>query len=177
MRTEREERRAREEEAREAREERAAQAEAEDSPGGGELAVDGRTGRAEGEALCLEPARARALARLARPAARGPAPRSRTAPGRERCRGAAAAHTLVVVAPVAAHVVISHRRHAATPRVAAAAATPPRVAIVTAHVIVAHPNLAVVSRRAAYASPRASNLTRAPAQVVVPQATSVLGTY
>ena len=56
--------------------------------------------------------------------------------------------------------VISHRRHAATPRVAAAASTPTRVAVVTAHhVIVAHPNLAVVSRRAAYAAPRASNLT------------------
>ena len=33
------------------------------------------------------PARARALARLARLAARGPAPRSRTAPSRERCVG------------------------------------------------------------------------------------------
>ena len=55
-------------------------------------------------------ARARALARLARLAASGPAPRSRTAPIRERHRGAAAAHTLVVVAPDAAHVVISHRR-------------------------------------------------------------------
>jgi hypothetical protein len=54
--------------------------------------------------LVSRPARARALARLA---ARGPAPRSRTAPIRERHRGAAAAHTLVVVAPVAAHVVIS----------------------------------------------------------------------
>ena len=42
--------------------------------------------------LVSHPARARALARLARPAARGPAPRSRTAPIRERCRGAAAAH-------------------------------------------------------------------------------------
>ena len=52
-RAEREARRAREEEAREAREERAAQAAAEDSPGGGELAIDGRTGRAEGDALCL----------------------------------------------------------------------------------------------------------------------------
>ena len=109
--------------------------------------------------LVSRPARARALARLARLAARGPAPRSRTAPIRERHRGAAAAHTVVVVAPVAAHVVISHRRHAATPRVAAAAATPTCVAAVTAHVIVAHPNLAFVSRRAAYASPRASNLT------------------
>ena len=71
-------------------------------------------------------------------------------------------HTILLLsafAPVAAHVVISHRRHAATPRVAAAAATPTRVAIVTAHVIVAHPNLAVVSRRAAYASPRAWSLT------------------
>ena len=106
--------------------------------------------------LVARPARARALTRLA---ARGPAPRSRTAPIRERRRGAAAAHALVVVAPVAAHVVIPHRRHAATPRVAAAAATPTCVAIVTARVIAAHPNLAVVSRRAAYASPRASNLT------------------
>ena len=53
VRAEREERRAREEEAREAREERAAQAAAEDSPGGGELAIDGRMGRAEGDALCL----------------------------------------------------------------------------------------------------------------------------
>ena len=52
-RAEREARRAREEEAREAREERAAQAAAEDSPGGGELAIDGRTGRAEGDAICL----------------------------------------------------------------------------------------------------------------------------
>jgi hypothetical protein len=109
--------------------------------------------------LVSRPARARALARLARLAARGPAPRSRTAPISERHRGAAAAHTLVVVAPAAAHVVISHRCHAATPRVAAAAATPASVAIVTAHVIVAHPDLAVVSRRVAYASPRASNLT------------------
>ena len=88
--------------------------------------------------LVSRPARARALARLARLAARGPAPRSRTAPIRERRRGAAAAHTVVVVAPAAAHVVISHRRHAATPRVAAAAATPTCVAVVTAHVIVAH---------------------------------------
>ena len=100
--------------------------------------------------LVSRPARARALARLARLTARGPAPRSRTAPIRERRRGAAAAHTVAVVAPAAAHVVTSHRRHVATPRVAAAAATPTRVAIVTAHVIVAHPNLAVVSRRAAY---------------------------
>ena len=122
--------------------------------------------------LVSHPARARALARLARPAARGPAPRSRTAPIRERRRGAAAAHTVAVVAPVAAHVVISHRRHAATPRVAAAAATPTRVAIVTAHVIVAHPNLAVVSRRAAYAAPRASNLT----SVTIVIATSRLAT-
>ena len=122
--------------------------------------------------LVSRPARARALARLARLAARGPAPRSRTAPIRERHRGAAAAHTVVVVAPVAAHVVISHRRHAATPRVAAAAATPTCVAIVTAHVIVAHPNLAVVSRRAAYAAPRASNLTN----VTIVIATSRLAT-
>ena len=113
--------------------------------------------------LVARPARARALTRLA---ARGPAPRSRTAPIRERYRGAAAAHTVVVVAPVAAHVVIPHRRHAATPRVAAAAATPTCVAIVTAHVIVAHPNLAVVSRRAAYASPSASNLTSVTTVVV-----------
>ena len=112
--------------------------------------------------LVARPARARALARLARLArlaARGPAPRSRTAPIRERRRGAAAAHTLVVVAPVTAHVVFSDRRHAATPRVADAAATLTCVAIVTAHVIVAHLNRAAVSRRAAYASPRASNLT------------------
>ena len=52
-RAEREARLARAEEATEAREERAARAAAEDLPGGGELAVDGRTGRAEGEALCL----------------------------------------------------------------------------------------------------------------------------
>ena len=39
--------------------------------------------------LVPRPARARALARLARLAARGPAPRSRTAPSRERRRGAA----------------------------------------------------------------------------------------
>ena len=52
---EREERRARQEAAREAREERAAQARGSGglSLEGGELAVDGRTGRAEGEALCL----------------------------------------------------------------------------------------------------------------------------
>ena len=36
------------------------------------------------------------------------------APIRERRRGAAAAHTLVVVAPVAAHVVIFHRCHVLT---------------------------------------------------------------
>ena len=53
VRAEREARLARAEEAAEAREERAARAAAEDLPGGGELAVDGRTGRAEGEALCL----------------------------------------------------------------------------------------------------------------------------
>ena len=53
VRAEREARLARAEEATEAREERAARAAAEDLPGGGELAVDGRTGRAEGEALCL----------------------------------------------------------------------------------------------------------------------------
>ena len=118
--------------------------------------------------LVSRPARARALARLARLAARGPAPRSRTAPIRERHSwGAAAAHTVAVVAPAAAHVVISHRRHAATPRVAAAAATPTCVAAVTAHVIVAHPNLAVVSRRAAYASPRASNLTSVTIVIVI----------
>ena len=122
--------------------------------------------------LVSRPARARALARLARLTARGPAPRSRTAPIRERHRGAAAAHTVAVVAPAAAHVVTSHRRHAATPRVAAAAATPTRVAAVTAHVIVAHPNLAVVSRRAAYAAPRASNLT----SVTIVIATSRLAT-
>ena len=49
--------------------------------------------------LVSRPARARTLARLARLAARGPAPRSRAAPIRERRRGAVAAHTLVVVAP------------------------------------------------------------------------------
>ena len=53
MRAEREARLARAEEAAEAREERAARAAAEDLPGGGGLAVGGRTGRAEGEALCL----------------------------------------------------------------------------------------------------------------------------
>ena len=57
---------------------------------------------------------------------------------------------VVVVAPVVAHVVISHRRHDATPRVAVAAAhvivahlrrSPASltcVATATAHVIVAH---------------------------------------
>ena len=58
--------------------------------------------------LVSRPARARALARLARIAARGPAPRSRAAPIRERRRGAAAAHTLVVVAPVAATYLITY---------------------------------------------------------------------
>ena len=60
--------------------------------------------------LVSRPARARALARLARLAARGPAPRSRTAPIRERHRGAAAAHTVVVVAPVAAHLLTYGKR-------------------------------------------------------------------
>ena len=46
--------------------------------------------------IVYRPARARALARLARLAARGPAPRSRTAPIRERRRGAAAALTYLL---------------------------------------------------------------------------------
>jgi hypothetical protein len=115
--------------------------------------------------IVSRPARARALARLARLAARGPAaapPESHRSHQRaaQGCRRGS--HTLVVVAPVAAHVVISHRRHAATPLVAAAAATLTCVAIVTAHVIVAHPNRAVVSRvapRRLRLAPRASNLT------------------
>ena len=60
--------------------------------------------------LVSRPARARALARLARLAARGPAPRSRTAPIRERHRGAAAAHTVAVVAPAAAHLLTYGKR-------------------------------------------------------------------
>jgi hypothetical protein len=58
----------------------------------------------------LAPVRAlaRSLVSLARLAARGPAPRSHTAPIRERRRGAAAAHTLVVVAPVAATYLITY---------------------------------------------------------------------
>ena len=64
--------------------------------------------------LVSHPARARALARLARPAARGPAPRSRTAPIRERRRGAAAALTVVVVAPAAAPYLLT--TYLSTPR-------------------------------------------------------------
>ena len=59
--------------------------------------VAARAAIAVARRLVARPARARALARLARHAARGPAPRSRTAPIRERHRGAAAAHTLVVL--------------------------------------------------------------------------------
>ena len=118
-------------------------------------------------------ARTRALVSHASLAARGPAPQSRTAPSRERRRGAAAARTFAVVAPAVARVVTAHRRRRAAmpyPAVAAAtltrvatttahlvaAATPTRVATVTAHVVSTRLNHTVVPRRTVHISPRAT---------------------
>ena len=103
-------------------------------------------------------ARTRVLVSHASLAARGPTLRSRTAPSRERRRGAAAAHTLAVVTPVVARAVTAHcRRSVAPPHpVAAATATPTHVATATAHVVTARLNHAAVSRRAVHISPRAT---------------------
>jgi len=113
--------------------------------------------------IVSRPARARALARLAvAPLPAAPPPGVAPLPAESGAGVPPRLPLSLSSRPSPAHVVISHRRHAATPRVAAAASTPTRVAVVTAHhVIVAHPNLAAVSlapRRLPYASPRASNL-------------------
>ena len=127
------------------------------------------------------PARARALARLA---GRGPAPRSRTAPSRERCMGCRrGSHCRACRRRRACRRPRRHlpppprrdasRRRRRHPRHRRSPASLTCVAHLRRH---RHrprhrrsPNRAAVSRRAAYASPRASNLTSATMVTYLPR--------